>query len=266
MTTLLQQVKDALGQHHKPKRDIEPGITPQLFQEAPNIPEELYHTTLTVVDPHNVHPDPTGAPVRHSTYPLATYATREAADQFASKALRELKYETSDFEVYQDKTTAASPEAEEWAHGGNTIVYAKTAGGQEFYIQVEGRTNKEHIAIATDGSGQIQYPTGCEHLSYVFVTESDYRDESVKTSLEGCFYHRPSAVAAAKDALLGEGRVKKNQLAQYDERKTLDGSEAQDWPFGEDVVVHAVGSKGENFTVAIKTVPGAHRHHAKKTE
>jgi hypothetical protein len=37
-----------------------------------------------------------------------------------------------------------------------------------------------------------------------------------------------------------------------------------EWPFGEDVVVHAVTQTGENFVVAVRTVPGAHKKHAKQ--
>ena len=38
------------------------------------------------------------------------------------------------------------------------------------------------------------------------------------------------------------------------------------WPFGEDVLVHAVAQTGENYTVAVRTPPEAHKAHAKHTK
>lgn len=261
MATLLHHVKEAFTPHGPPKEGIEPGINPRVMQEAPNVPKRLYHTTLTVVDPHKVHTDPAGSAVDCSTFPLGTQATSEGATHFAEAALQSLNYQPDDFETYSLKSSL--PQGK-WTHGDNTIVYAKTPAGQEFIVRVEDRANKEHIAIQTDGGDEVKYPTGSDHLSYVLVTEVDYRKESTKTTIEGCYYHRPDAVDAAKEALLAGGKLKKSQFGQYDERESLDKSTAKDWPFGEDVVVHAIGSKGENFKVAIKTVPSAHQQHGKK--
>ena len=35
------------------------------------------------------------------------------------------------------------------------------------------------------------------------------------------------------------------------------------WPFGEDVLVHAVSQTGEDFTVSVKTVPEVDKNHLK---
>lgn len=265
MASLLHHVKEAFTSHHPETQyaqGIEPGINPRVAQEAPNVPKRLYHTTLTVVDPHTVHTDPAGSAVERSTFPLGTLATREAATRFAEEqALRGLGYEPDDFEVYETKSSL--PGGGKWAHGEDALVYARTPAGQEFIVRVEDRANKEHIAVRTDESPEVHFPTGSDHLSYVLVTETDYRNESTKTAIQGCYYHRIDALDAAKEALLASGTLKKSQFGQYDERETFDRSTANDWPFGEDVVVHAVGSKGENFKVAIKTVPGAHQKHGK---
>lgn len=263
MATILHHVKEAFTPHGgEQKQGIEPGVNPQVMQEAPNVPKRLYHTTLTVVDPHKVHTDPAGSAVERSTFPLGTQATREGANSFAETALQGLNYEPGDFVTYEVKSSL--PQGK-WTHGDNTIVYAKTPAGQEFIVRVEDKANKEHIAIQTDGCGEIKYPTGSDHLSYVLVTEVDYRKESTTTTIEGCYYHRVDAVDAAKEALLA-GNLKKSHYGQYDERESLDEATAKDWPFGEDVIVHAVGPKGENFRVAIKTVPSAHQQHGKKKE
>ncbi|GAB1318318.1 hypothetical protein MFIFM68171_08528 [Madurella fahalii] len=47
----------------------------------------------------------------------------------------------------------------------------------------------------------------------------------------------------------------------YDERD--DVNQAGEWPFGEEVVVHAVAQTGEHYTVAIKTPMDAYDKHRK---
>ncbi len=46
---------------------------------------------------------------------------------------------------------------------------------------------------------------------------------------------------------------------------TTDANLAYQWPFGENVLVHAIAKTGENYTVAVETAPGAYHKHAKES-
>lgn len=56
-------------------------------------------------------------------------------------------------------------------------------------------------------------------------------------------------MAAAKTTLLDAG-VKKESFAEYDEKD--DARDVDEWPYGDDVYVHAVSGTGENFSVSVK--------------
>jgi hypothetical protein len=56
--------------------------------------------------------------------------------------------------------------------------------------------------------------------------------------------------------------VRKEDYAVYDERESLRPS--QDWPFGEDCVVHAISKTGGNsYVVDVKIPPTAIQHHGR---
>ena len=75
------------------------------------------------------------------------------------------------------------------------------------------------------------------------------------TEVEGTFRTRKAAYEAAKTILLDD-EVTKADFAQYDE----EDNEKGEWPYGEECLVHAVGSTGENFKVLVKT---GLKHHDK---
>jgi hypothetical protein len=102
----------------------------------------------------------------------------------------------------------------------------------------------------------------------VLQTKVDYNadrsGEAQATDVEGVYARRADAVAAARRCLVSAD-VTRGDYAQYDERED-DGKDDGDWPFGENVVVHAVAQTGENYLVAVRTVPGSHEKHSKKTK
>ncbi|KAK9492618.1 hypothetical protein V1508DRAFT_141717 [Lipomyces doorenjongii] len=206
----------------------------------------LYHTTLTVID---YHEDRSGA--KHSVYVLGTHAQVAAAKTFARKALHELKYEPDDFKEYSVRSGS-----EEWKHGDGVVVYARAPAGQVFTIGVYTTPNNESLLANPDGS--IVLPKGAELLHYVVQTTIDYNKDRTgceqQTEIEGSYVIRADALAAAKKCLDAAN------FAEYDVRDEMAG----EWPFGEDVVVHAVSETGQNYTVAVTTVPGAHRRHSKQ--
>jgi hypothetical protein len=218
----------------------------------PSVPEVLFHTTLTVVDYHS---DTSGS--TRDVHVLGTHTTLPAAKAFALMALQLLGYDAGDFAEY---TTRVDTPAEEWTHGDGVMVYAKAPKGQEFLVGLDTKPNTESLPAGPSGD-TLLLPSPHDHLHYVLQNRTDFNQDRSgayqTTEIQGCYVRKADAVAAAK-ATLEELR---EEFAQYDERG-IDGSEAE-WPFGEDVVIHAVAQTGENYTVAVKTVPGAHQRHGK---
>lgn len=228
-----------------------------------NIPELLYHTTLIVYDGSR----DTAIRAR-SAYVLGTHTTLEAAKTFSKTALQNLGYKPSDFVQYQTKgyLPCGPPE---WAYGDGVIVYAKAPGGHEFAIGLEVTENDQKFEGTPDG--HLNLPGGA-YLHYVLQTKVDYDQDRCRrascpgndispfksTAIQGCFASQSEAIQAAKACLKNTGY----EFAQYDERD--DVGYAEDWPFGEDVLVHAVSQTGENYAVAVRTIPGAHDKHDKK--
>lgn len=206
----------------------------------------LFHTTLTVID---FHEDPSGA--KHSVYVLATHAKIEAAKAFAAKALHQLNYEPGDFEEY-----AARSSTEEWKYGDGVLVYARAPAGQVFQVGIKTTPNNESLLSNPDGT--IVLPKGAELLHYVVQTTIDYNKDRTgceqEAEIEGSYSLRADALAAAKKCL------EPADYAEYDVREEMAG----EWPYGEDVIVHAVSETGQNYTVAVTTVPGAHKRHSKQ--
>jgi hypothetical protein len=66
-----------------------------------------------------------------------------------------------------------------------------------------------------------------------------------ETTIEGSWTDKDKAYESAKEILLDED-ISRADFAVYDVRK---GDE--EWEYGEDVLVHAVGSNGENIFVAV---------------
>ncbi|KAH8904160.1 hypothetical protein BR93DRAFT_171032 [Coniochaeta sp. PMI_546] len=215
------------------------------------VPDQLYHTLLTVVD---FHDDTSG--YTRSTFPLGTHVSLPAAKEFAAHALEKLNYKPDDFAEYAVRTPST---AEDWKYGDGVIVYAKAPAGQEFQVRLDTTTNTENLPAGGPGETP-KLPTGSAHLHYVIQTRVDYdQDRSgglQTTEIEGVYVHRRDALEAAKQMLSGD----RSEFAQYDEQKEL----GEQWPFGVDVVVHAVAQTGQNYTIAVRTVPGSHKKHAKK--
>jgi hypothetical protein len=76
------------------------------------------------------------------------------------------------------------------------------------------------------------------------------------TQVEGVYPTRKTARETAKTILL-DGSIINPTFAEYDEQD----NESKEWPYGEDVVIHAVAETGENFRVSVKPQPHSHQQH-----
>ncbi|KAK0649200.1 hypothetical protein B0T16DRAFT_326958 [Cercophora newfieldiana] len=218
-----------------------------------NVPDLLFHTVLTVID---YHADTSGS--TQEVFILGTHTTIESAKAFSQTALSHLGYAPDDFDSYASR---ADTPAAEWTHGDGVAVYAKAPAGQEFIVSLDTTPNNE--GLPEGENNELQLPKGFDHLHYVLQTKTDYNQDKSgafqTTEIEGCYVKRADAESAAKKALADMDR---QGFSQYDERDTED--EKGQWPFGEDVLVHAVAETGENYSVAVRTVPGAHKRYSKK--
>lgn len=238
-------------------------------QRTSEVPGRLYHTLLTVT---HFYEDTSG--YAQATYPLGTHTSLPAAEAFAAHALETLDYRPDDFAEYavrgDQATTTPPPGRVDWPYGDGTIVYAKQpARGREFLVRIDTTPNTEALPAGGPGdtprlrSSSSPAPSDPHRLNYVIRTRVDYeQDRSADmqtTEVRGVYVRRRDALAAARK-MLGE----RAEFAQYDEH--ADDEKGQ-WPFGDDVVAHAVAQTGQTYTVAVRTVPETHgklAKHAKK--
>ena len=214
------------------------------------VPSELYHTCLKV-DEHGFETNS----MLPKFYVLGTHATIEAAKKYALTVLPSLGYAKDDFPDYEER-----PSVTEWKRGEGVVVYAKAAPGQEFFVSTDTKPNPEKLRAKPDGS--LVLPNGVDHLHYLVQMTIDYNnDGKTTTEVQGAYVRRADALKSAKGLLLVEGETKESDYAEFDARDDLD--QPKDWPYGEDVLVHAVAPTGENYLIMLKTPPQANRHRKK---
>jgi len=203
----------------------------------------LYHVKRTITDYLN---DKSGA--TRTTDILGTYTDLAAAKAAARAGLASEGYIKDDFEVLEVKG-----ETEEWKHADGVLVFAKAPAGQEFEVLLDTKPNVFHFK--GNESGEVE-----GFLHYVLQTTINYNNDRIggvqNTEVVGTYPSRKAAYAAAKTALL-DNEVTKESFAEYDEKT----NEQDDWPWGDDVFVHAVAETGENFLVQVKAQPHSHQHH-----
>ncbi|GJN70036.1 hypothetical protein PLICBS_004088 [Purpureocillium lilacinum] len=227
-----------------PAKDIDAGVS--------NAPEELFHTILTIVDWQK---DSSGS-TRHY-FVLGTHGTLEAAKAYSGVALQQIGFGMDEFERFDVRPGSCSPE-ENWSHDEGVTAFARTPAGQEFTMRINTTPNNESFTVRNDG--QVQLPNSARFLHYVLQTIIDYnvdRSGAAQTAeIEGSYVHRADAWAAARQCL------DKTQFAEYDSRGEQEFLE--EWPFDDDVAVHAVAETGQNYFIAVKTPPHADGGHKAK--
>jgi hypothetical protein len=217
-----------------------------MFFTMQNSSELLYHIILTVID---FHLEPSGS--QRAIYILGTRATIEAAKDSAFKVLHTLRYKPDDFVEY----AVHSRHVGTWDHGDGVLIYAKAPAGQVFLVSIQVTPNTE--LLKADQDGAILLPHGVPSLHYVTQTVIDYNKDRTgcvqQMQIEGTFVHRADARKAAQKLLDPLDYV------EYDTPDKMKG----EWPYGEDILIHAVAETGENTTIEIKTVVDTHRKHGK---
>lgn len=209
------------------------------------VPELLFHTILTVIDyPH----DASGA--SRTIYVLKTHGTLDAAKAYAKQSLEKLNFQPDDFQKYEIRGHDKDLPGEKWTHGDGILVFARSIDGQELRVSVDTTPNNESLGSDVQ-NGEMILPEGAKFLHYVVQTTVDYHVDrsggSQQTSIQGVYLHRADAWTAAHKCLDPE------DFAEYDYRG--DSEFVKEWPFGENVAVHAVSDLGQNFLIAVNTPP-----------
>ncbi|KFA70138.1 hypothetical protein S40285_06614 [Stachybotrys chlorohalonatus IBT 40285] len=212
------------------------------------VPELLYHTVLTVID---YQADPNGG-IRY-IFVLGTRGSLKSAKVFTQTSLEEIGYKKDDFINY-DVRDLGETAPESWKHGDGVFVQATAPAGHVFVVKIDTTPNNESIPMNADG--KIVLPNGATFLHYVVQRVIDYnadRNGSIQWyEIEGTYVHRADAWTAAHKCL------EKSDYAEYDSRG--DPNFVGEWPYGDEVAVHAVSETGQNCMVSV-VVPVHRQEH-----
>jgi len=196
--------------------------------------EFLYNIKSTIVDFHH---DPTGA--TQEVQIAGTYTNLLEAKAAAKLALTSLGYDRDCFQEYEVRSAT-----EPWPYPDGVLVHARAPTGEEFTVEIETIPNTLSIVDPVSGAKNVG-----QGLYYVVQSKINYaldRSGANRSSIiEGVYASEADAIEAARSMLLDDD-VKKEDFAEYDEFAGQD-----DWPFGENVVIHAIGNSGENYTLAV---------------
>jgi hypothetical protein len=225
----------------------------------------LFHVKRTVTD---FAKDKSGA--TKSTDILGTFTDLAAAKLAARSALASEGYVKDDFETFEQNDGTGT-----WTYGDGVLVFAKAPAGQTFEVRIDTKPNVLQFKGNADGEveGFLHYGkyaflklqahrlTLDKVIQQTLNYNKDPTGSSQATEVVGTYPTREAARKAARTALL-DSEVTKETFAEYDEFD--DARDVNEWPYGEDVLVHAVAETGENFNVAVKAQPHSHQHHACK--
>ena len=174
---------------------------------------------------------------------LGTYTTVAKAKDAAHRSLFDAGYEREWFPTFE-----TNPEKlEELAslHGTGLAIYAVAEDGTEFRIRISTSPNKLHLTTDNE-DGRVSTP-----LYYVVQTNVSYCSHRGRpkydTHVEGTFKGYEAAREFARTLLLSEEDG--ITASSYQDYREADPSE-KDCEYGENVVVHAVGTN-ENYLVSV---------------
>jgi hypothetical protein len=168
---------------------------------------------------------------------FGTYTDLAAAKKASYAILAFEGYEKEFFQTYE-----LNDGKKEWTHGDGIMVYAVTPSGEKFRVQIE--TEPNTLELKGDGRGKVS-----DDLWHIMQTTIHYNVDASgtarTTTIEGTYRSEGEAKKVAATVLLSDD-VKKEDFAEYDVYEGQD-----EWGYGEEVVVHAVGVSGENILVGV---------------
>jgi len=195
--------------------------------------ENLYHIKVTSI---NLKKDPAGSAQDVSI--RGTFTSLDSAKKASLSTLQNMGYEMDFFPTYDVRSKYSG----DWPHGDGVQVYA--AVPESDILKVEIQTTPNKLGFTGDENGEI-----AEELWFVLQTTIYYNLDASGAKrdslIEGTYGTAEQANQTALTVLL-DPDVSKKDFAEYDE---FTGQ--TDWPYGETVVVHAVGQTGENFLVGV---------------
>ena len=197
--------------------------------------KQLYHVILTSF--HFKDPNSEVQKVRV----CGTFTSIKAAKAAAHRTFFDAGYEQEWFKVFDSQTQ----EIKDWKHGDGVIVYAEAPDGEVFTISVY--TAKDTLGLQGNNEGKVEVDLYHIPQTTIFYGK-DARGDLRETKIEGTFQTNNDARAAAMAVLVDKkDGLTKESWAEYDELPLGQ----KDWEFGENVLVHAVGSNGENVLLTV---------------
>jgi hypothetical protein len=168
---------------------------------------------------------------------FGTYTDLAAAKKASYTVLQFEGYEKEFFATYD-----INDATKEWTHGDGVMVYAVTPTGEKFRVEIETEPNTTGLIGDVRGKvGEVLYHILQTTINYNIDASGNART----TTVEGTFKSEVEAKKAAETVLL-DGAVKKEDFAEYDVYHGQD-----EWGYGEEIIVHAVGVGGENILIGV---------------
>lgn len=199
----------------------------------------IYHVLLTT----SQSKDPRGQIEKIRV--LGTYTSVSKAKDAAHRGLYDSGYEREWFSTLE--TNPEALEALAPSEGTGLAVYAIATDGTKFRIRICTAPNDLQLTTSNE-DGRIAIP-----LYYVVQTNIPYcshERKTIGTHIEGQFRSYAEARKFASTVLLSEeDGIIPSSFQQYCEA----GEGETDCDYGQNVVVHAINSNGENFYVSIVT-------------
>ncbi|KFY09530.1 hypothetical protein V492_05455 [Pseudogymnoascus sp. VKM F-4246] len=201
--------------------------------------ENLYHVVLTT---SHIQKDPNSEIEKIRI--AGTYRTPEAARAAAHSCLFDSGYERGWFSQYEVDPAALESYSKHQSMG--LVVFAVASDGTTFCVSISTTPNIGHLTTDND-DGRI-----ATDLYYVVQTNIKYANgdegQDRDVNIEGIFMKYDKAQAFAHRVLLSEDDgITKGSFAEYDEA----GDDERDCGFGENVIIHAVGTSGENYLISV---------------
>ncbi|KAE8325441.1 hypothetical protein BDV39DRAFT_178778 [Aspergillus sergii] len=201
---------------------------------------DLYHIVLSTThiskDPNNI--------IEKVRIP-GTYTSLRAAKKAAYSCLFDAGYEREFFTQYETNKDVFEDRNLSERHG--LVVFAVASDGTTFRVRIDMTAN--NMQLKTDyEDGRIPIP-----LYYVIQTTFVYNGEKEVSQVRdlnvlGTYVDYQEARRYAENILLSdEDGMSKESYEAYDEA----APDERDCGYGENVVVHAVGQYGENYSIGV---------------